>query len=144
MFVLCCAVIQDGRRQYGHVGGEIWYYKTGTIYSQLQILSIRLHRRILYRTLPVATSDDLHVGEVTSWESSVLQYEMTWKIDRSNDWFIGIHILRQRAHDRVLYGYSVLMYRCRLNNSFVIHQLEFRNSGRTGSFHSRFPLHQKV
>lgn len=59
------------------MGGEIQQLKAGGVYPQLQVLPVRVHKRLLHSTLPVAEADDLHVGEAASdRETSVLQHEM--------------------------------------------------------------------
>ncbi|KAE8732257.1 putative beta-1,3-galactosyltransferase 18 [Hibiscus syriacus] len=59
-----CAVVQDGRCEYGDVGGEIQQHKRGGLRIEFEVLPIRLHRILLYSSLPVSKTDDVHVGQV--------------------------------------------------------------------------------
>lgn len=58
------AVVQDGRCEYGDVGGEIQQLKGRGLYTQFEVLPIRMHRRLLYSSLPVTETNDVHVGQV--------------------------------------------------------------------------------
>ncbi|MBA0851399.1 hypothetical protein Goshw_019178, partial [Gossypium schwendimanii] len=56
-------IVQDGRCEYGDVGGEIQQLKGGGLYTQFEVLPIRMHRRLLYSSLPVTKTNDVHVGQ---------------------------------------------------------------------------------
>lgn len=71
------AVVQDGGCKHGNVGRKIQQLETGRVRAQLQVLPVRMHRRLSYRTLPVAEADDVHVGQIAdTGMASVLQHEM--------------------------------------------------------------------
>lgn len=57
------AAVQDGRCEHGNVGGAVQQLKTRRVSSQLEILPVWLHRRLLHSTLSVPKTDDLHVEQ---------------------------------------------------------------------------------
>lgn len=59
------------------MGRAVQQLKISGISTQLEILSVWMHRRVLYSTLPVSKADDLLVGKITTkWKATVLQHEM--------------------------------------------------------------------
>ncbi|KAM7273260.1 hypothetical protein ACFE04_027924 [Oxalis oulophora] len=61
--IINSAVVQDGRRKYGNVGRTIQQHeKAREVPTQHEVLSVRMHRRILHGTLPIAETDDLSMG----------------------------------------------------------------------------------
>lgn len=65
--------VQDGRREHGNVGGAVQQFKTSRLSAQLELLSVRLHRRLLHCTLPIPPANDLHVGKIgATWKTPML------------------------------------------------------------------------
>ena len=63
------------------MGGEIQQLKTGGLSAQLEVLPVWMHRRLLYSSLPVPKTDDVHVGQVAKADkASVLQHEIVFVI----------------------------------------------------------------
>lgn len=59
------------------MGGTVQQLKISGISTQLEILSVWMHRRLLYSTLSVPKADDLHVGKITAnWKAILLQHEI--------------------------------------------------------------------
>lgn len=55
-------VIQNGRREHWNVGGTFQQQREVCgLCAQLQLLPVWLHRELLNRTLPIASTDDLFV-----------------------------------------------------------------------------------
>lgn len=72
------AVIQNGGREHGNVGGALQQHKTGRVHAQLEVLPIWVHWRVLHCTLPITKTNDMHVGKIaTSRKITLLQHEMT-------------------------------------------------------------------
>lgn len=65
--------LQDGGCEHGDMGGAIQQFCAGTVLTQLEILPIWLHGRLLHCTLPVSSADDLLVGQIGKGSSPMLQ-----------------------------------------------------------------------
>ena len=80
-FPLIVAVVQDGRREHGHVGSEVRQDSpAGGVFARRQVLPGRLLRRLLHRALLVAAAHDLPLEEAAVRESSMLQRQMTMRL----------------------------------------------------------------
>lgn len=88
------------------MGRKIQQHETGRVCAQLPVLPVRMHRRLSYRTLPVAEADDVHVGQIAdTGKASVLQHEMI-----KNG--VGEHLenLRDITHERNKFcSYSIFL-----------------------------------
>ena len=60
------------------MGGESEQLESSRIHSQLEVLPVRVHRRLHNSTLPISKADDLSLEQTkTGRAAHLLQHEMT-------------------------------------------------------------------
>jgi hypothetical protein len=75
-FWLCLAAIQDGGCKYGAMGRKVQFYNACEVFSQLEVLPVRLPRELLHGTLSVTKANAMFVGEVGPGSPILLQLQI--------------------------------------------------------------------
>ena len=75
-FWICPAAIQDGGCKYGAMGREVQFYHACQVFSQLEVLPVRLPRELLHGTLSVTKANDMFVGQVGPGSPILLQLQI--------------------------------------------------------------------
>jgi hypothetical protein len=75
-FWLCFAAIQDGGCKYGAMGRKVQFYDACQVFSQLEVLPVRLPRELLHGTLSVTKANAMFVGEVGPGSPILLQLQI--------------------------------------------------------------------
>jgi hypothetical protein len=85
LFSLCLAAIQDGGCKYGAMGRKVQFYNACQVFSQLEVLPVRLPRELLHGTLSVTKANDMFVGQVGPGPPILLQLQIA-RCDLSFTW----------------------------------------------------------